>query len=155
MDKTARILIIDDDERICESISTVLTEEGYVVDVAKNGKEAIDLSHSRFYNLAIIDWRLPDIEGTKLLGELKETTPKMPKIMLTGYPSMSNAIDAVNNRADSFLMKPVRMEILLEKIKELLKQQDEQNKFSEEKMANFIESKAKMLTNSTQLGNGL
>ncbi len=155
MDKTARILIIDDDERICESISTVLTEEGYVVEVAKNGKEAIDLSYSRFYNLAIIDWRLPDIEGTKLLGELKETTPKMPKIMLTGYPSMSNAIDAVNNRADSFLMKPVRMEILLEKIKELLKQQDEQNEFSEEQMANFIESKAKMLTNSTQLGNGL
>lgn len=155
MDKTARILIIDDDERICESLSTVLKEEGYVVEVAKNGKEAIDMSHSRFYNLAIIDWRLPDIEGTKLLGALKETTPKMPKIMLTGYPSMSNAIAAVNNRADSFLMKPVSMEILLEKIKELLKQQDEQNKFSEEKMANFIESKAKMLTNSIQLGNGL
>ena len=143
-----RILIIDDDERICESLSTVLKEEGYVVDVANNGKEAIALSYARFYNLAIVDWRLPDFEGTKLLGELKETTPKMLKIMLTGYPSMSNAIDAVNNQADSFLMKPVTMEKLLEKIKELLQQQEEQNKFSEEKIANFIETKAKMLTNT-------
>ena len=138
---------MDDDERICESLSTVLKEVGYVVDVANNGKEAIAMSHSSFYNLAIIDWRLPDIQGTNLLSKLKETTPKMPKIMLTGFPSMSNAIDAVNNCADCFLMKPVRMETLLEKIKELLKQQEEQNQFSEEKMVNYIETKAKMLTN--------
>lgn len=145
--KNSRILIIDDDERIGDSLSTVLKEEGYVVDVAKNGKEAIAMSYERFYNLAIIDWRLPDIQGTKLLGKLKETTPKMPKIMLTGFPSMSNAIDAVNNRADCFLMKPVRMETLLEKIKELLQQQEAQKQFNEEKMVNYIETKAKMLTN--------
>ncbi|PVX25852.1 MAG: hypothetical protein CW691_03275 [Candidatus Bathyarchaeum sp.] len=148
MNSATRILVIDDDEIICETLSAALKDEGFVVDTAENGKEAIAKSHANFYNLAIVDWRLPDIEGTKLLGELKETTPKMAKILLTGYPSMSNAIEAVNNRADSFLVKPVRFEKLLEKIKELLKQQEEEKKFSEEKMTKFIETKAKTLTNN-------
>lgn len=146
MSNANRILVIDDDRIILETLSAALKDEGFVVDTAENGQEAISKSHANFYNLVIVDWRLPDIEGTKLLGELKQTTPKMAKMMLTGYPSMSNAVDAVNNRADSFLVKPVRIETLLEKIKELLKQQEQENKFSEEKMTNFIETKAKMLT---------
>ena len=52
----------------------LLEEEGYKVDTAQNGKEAIDKSYANFYNLAIVDWRLPDIEGTVLLGKLRETT---------------------------------------------------------------------------------
>ena len=145
MSNVSKILVIDDDESICENLSSALKDEGFAVDTAENGQKAIAMSHANFYNLAIVDWRLPDIEGTKLLDELKETTPKMAKIMLTGYPSMSNAVEAVNNRADSFLVKPVRFEKLLEKIKELLKRQEEEKKFSEEKMVNFIETKVKMV----------
>src|SRR5665648_293073 len=115
----ARILLIDDDENIRSTLSLTLELEGFIVDQAENGTEAIAKSFSNFYNLAIVDWRLPDIEGTKLLGKLKETTPKMIKIMLTGYPSMDNAIAAVNERADAFFLKPVDFEIIIEKIREL------------------------------------
>ncbi|MCW4025608.1 MAG: response regulator [Candidatus Bathyarchaeota archaeon] len=143
-----RILIVDDDETIRETLSLLLEEEGYIVDKAETGQSAIAKSNSNFYNLAIIDWRLPDIEGTKLLASLKETVPPMVKIMLTGFPSMQNAIDSVNEGADAFVLKPVEGEVLLNKVKELLKQQDESRKFSEQKVASFIETRGKELLQS-------
>jgi DNA-binding NtrC family response regulator len=146
VDNEKRILLIDDDETITETLSLALEDEGFIVDTAKNGQEAISKSFDNFYNVAIVDWRLPDIEGTNLLGELKETTPKMVKIMLTGFPSMDNAIDAVNNCADAFLVKPVRFEKLLEKINELLEKQECEKEYSEEKMTNYLETRVKMLT---------
>lgn len=146
MSKGSKILLIDDDKTILETLKLALEEEGYTVDTAQNGKEAIAKSNSNFYNLAIVDWRLPDIEGTKLLGQLKETTPKMAKIMLTGYPSMNNAIDAVNKHADAFLLKPVDFKVLLEKIEELLKQQVKAKEYTEDIVANFIETRVKQLS---------
>jgi DNA-binding NtrC family response regulator len=120
-----------------------LEEEGYIVDKAENGQEAIAKTNANFYNLAIVDWRLPDIEGTKLLGQLKETKPKMMKIMLTGYPSMDNVMAAVNEHADAFLLKPVDFEVILKKVKDLLKLQEEDLAFNEEKMVTFIETRSK------------
>jgi two-component system response regulator PilR (NtrC family) len=146
-----RILVIDDDETIRETLSLLLEEEGYTVDTAKDGKEAIAKSNANFYNLAIVDWRLPDIEGTKLLPKLRETTPKMAKIMLTGYPSMQNAIDSVNLQADAFILKPVPAEILLNKIKELLRQQEQSRTYSEKKTAEFIETRVKELTQTKSM----
>ncbi|MCW4034208.1 MAG: response regulator [Candidatus Bathyarchaeota archaeon] len=146
MGKTARILVIDDDKSIRKTLALALREEGYIVDTAETGKEGITKSHENYYNLAIIDWRLPDSEGTEVLGKLKQTTPKMAKIMLTGYPSMDNAIDSVNNDADAFLLKPVHFEVLLKKIKELLGSQQQEMVYSEEKMTNYIETRVKMIT---------
>ena len=140
-----RILVIDDDDTIRSSLSILLEEEGYVVDAAEDAKEAIAKSNANFFNLAIVDWRLPDIEGTKLLGILKETTPKMAKIMLTGYASTKNAIEAVNKRADAFFQKPVNPEALLQGIAELLATQDEVRQHSEEKVAQFIEARSKLV----------
>jgi heterodisulfide reductase subunit A len=122
---TLRILVIDDDEIIRDALSLTLEEEGYFVDTAETGEEAIKKSYQHFYNLAIIDWRLPDIEGTELIGKLNKTKPKMCKIMLTGYPSMNNAIAALNEGADAFFLKPVAFELLSKKIRELLKGQRE------------------------------
>jgi DNA-binding response OmpR family regulator len=147
MSKGSKILLIDDDKTLLETLKLALEEEGYTVDIAQNGKEAIAKSNSNFYNLAIVDWRLPDVEGTKLLSQLKETTPKMSKIMLTGYPSMNNAIEAVNKQADAFLLKPVNFKVLLEKIEELLKQQVKAKEYTEDIVANFIETRVKQLSN--------
>jgi len=143
MSPKARILIIDDDLSIRENLAMALEVEGFCVDTAENGKEAIEKSFSNFYNLAIVDWRLPDIEGTELLGKLKETKPRMMKIMLTGYPSMENAAKAVNERAEGFLLKPVEFEVLLKKVKDLLKLQEEDKAFNEEKMVEFLETRNK------------
>lgn len=149
MDPRARILVVDDDESIRKILATILEEKGYVVDTAENGKEAVEKSNTKFYNLALIDIRLPDMEGTKLLTAMKETTPKMVKIIVTGYPSLQNAIEAVNKGADSYIVKPFNVENVLHKIKKHLKKQQEAKKYSEEKVTEFIETRAKELETIT------
>ena len=145
MGERARILVVDDDETIRKVMSTILKEKGYIVDTAETGKEAIEKSNTNFYNLALIDMRLPDMEGTKLLTTLRETTPKMVKIIVTGYPSLQNAMEAVNKNADAYILKPVNMEKVLATIKEHLEKQQQAKKYSEEKIAEFIEMRANQL----------
>jgi DNA-binding NtrC family response regulator len=145
----ARILVVDDDESIRKTVTTILKDEGYVVDEAENGAEAIKKTNAKFYNLALIDVRLPDMEGTQLLTTIKETTPKMVKIIVTGYPALQNAIEAVNKGADAYILKPVDVEKLLNTIKEHLKKQQEAKKYSEEKVTEFIETRVKELENTT------
>lgn len=145
MEKPARILVVDDDESIRKALATILRDEGYVVDTAENGKEAIEKSQSKFYNLALIDVRLPNMEGTSLLTAMKETTPKMVKIIITGYPTLHNAIEATNKGADAYILKPFNVDSVLNTIKKHLKKQQEARKYSEEEVAEFIETRGKEL----------
>jgi len=140
-----RILIVDDDEVIRKSITTVLEEKGYLADTAENGRAAIRKSEKEVYHLALIDIRLPDMDGVQLLTALKETTPKMVKIIITGYPSLQNAVEAVNKGADGYIVKPIKMDELLAMIKEHLKKQREAGKYTEQKVVEFIETRAKEL----------
>jgi len=138
-----RILLIDDDETVRDTVSAVLEENGYIVDMAKNGKEAIVASNTKFYNLALIDIKLPDVEGVELLAAMKETTPEMVKIVVTGYPTLENAINALNQGADGYIVKPFKNEELLDKIQKHLKKQQDAKYYNEEKIADFIESRSK------------
>jgi DNA-binding NtrC family response regulator len=145
MDERARILVVDDDESIRKAISTILEEKGYEVDTAESGREAIEKTHDGFYNLALIDIRLPDMDGTELLLRMKETTPRMVKIIVTGFPSLQNAMDAVNRNADAYVIKPVRIDDLLETIRVHLEKQRHAKRYSEDKIAEFIETRVKEL----------
>lgn len=145
MSESARILVVDDEESIRKTMAAILQKNGYAVDTAQNGREAIEKSNASFYNLALIDIRLPDMEGTQLLTDMKETTPKMVKIIVTGYPSLQNAIAAVNNGADSYLLKPVNIDSLLATIQRHLKEQSEAKKYSKEKVAEFIKTRVEEL----------
>ena len=143
MDKNARIIIVDDDENIRKTMKTVLEEEGYVVDLAATGNEAIEMTQKTAYNIALLDIRLPDMEGVELLKLIKDNVPRTRKIMVTGYPSMQNAISALNKNADAYLVKPVDVEKLLNTVKEQLQLQEDEKKFSEQKVAEFIETRVK------------
>jgi DNA-binding NtrC family response regulator len=145
LDKQTRILIVDDDENIRKTMTAILEDEGYIVDSAASGKEALEKTNGATYNLALLDIRLPDMEGVELLELMKDNVPRTRKIMVTGYPSVQNAISAVNKRADAYLIKPVDVEKLLETVKEQLKLQEEENNFTEMKVAEFIESRVKEL----------
>jgi DNA-binding response OmpR family regulator len=145
----ARILVIDDDVTVRKSHEAVLKANGYEVDVAENGREAIKKSKTKLYNLALVDLRLPDMDGIELLTSMRETVPKTVKIIITGYPSQENAIEAVNRGADGYIVKPYTMEDLLRKIKEQLQKQREARKFSEEKVKEFIEARAEELESRT------
>ena len=145
MGERARILIVDDDESIRKVLSTILEEEGYAVDIAMSGKDAIKKSNEKFYNLALIDIRLSDVGGIELLTRMKDTTPRMRKIMITGYPSLQNAVEALNKGANAYIMKPLDIDKILKTIKEQLQKQWEEKKYSQEKVADFIETRVKEL----------
>jgi DNA-binding NtrC family response regulator len=138
-------LVVDDDESIRKVLAAVLEEKGYFVDTAETGNEAIQKTRRNFYNLALIDIRLPDMEGTTLLGEMRVTVPAMVRIIVTGYPSLANAMAAVNRGADAYILKPLVMENVLKTIKEHLRKQEEARKFSEQRVAEFIETRAREL----------
>ena len=138
-----RILIVDDDERIRKAMSMVLTSEGYVVDTVQDGKQAIEKSETNFYNVALVDIRLPDMHGTELLTQMQETTPRMIKIIITGYASLQNAIEAVNNGADGYLTKPVEVNRLLAMITDQLRKQQELRDYGEDKIMNHIQTRFK------------
>jgi DNA-binding NtrC family response regulator len=123
LDVQLKVLVIDDDPGIRRTASAILENEGYFVDTAENGKEAIEKSNAGLYRVALIDFRLPDMKGTELLTALRETTPKMVKIIVTGYPTVQNAIDCVNKHADAYFIKPVDYEDLLKTIRNLIQKQ--------------------------------
>ena len=145
MQKPARILIIDDDENIRKVLQTILEDEGYYIETAETAKKGIEKSEESFYNLALIDIRLPDMEGIELLTKLRDTKPKMRKIIVTGYPTLQNAVSAVNKGADGYVLKPFDVEKMLATIKEQLQKQAEDKDYSEEKIAEFIETRVKEL----------
>jgi len=118
------ILVVDDDPNICKVLATNLKANGYVVKCAGTGKKAIEMSKDEQFNLALIDIRLPDMQGTELLTQLRGTVPKMMKIIITGYPSIENAVEALNKGADAYVIKPLDMEKVLKTVEEKLKMQE-------------------------------
>ena len=150
MGEAARILVIDDDENIRKVLETILEDEGYIVETAETAKKGIEVSEKAFYDLALIDVRLPDMEGIDLLSKLRNTKPKMRKIIVTGYPTLQNAVAAVNKGAEAYVMKPFEVDKILQTIREQLKKQEEEKRYSEEKVVEFIETRIKALETENQ-----
>jgi len=140
-----RILVVDDDETILKSFKEILESRGYLVETAKTGLEALEKSEDQHYDLALLDIKLPDIEGTELLVEMHEGTPRMMKVMVTGHASLENAVESLNLGADAYLVKPVKPEELLRIVEEKLKEQEEAERMSEEKVAEWIEHRLRKL----------
>lgn len=125
MSYTVRILIVDDDQNIRKALSSVLKSDGYLVDAAENGAEAIKKAEMNFYNLAFIDVRLPDVNGLELLIAINRISPNTLKIILTGYPSSQDSIEATKRGAAGYMTKPVAMDELLCTVKDHLAKQRE------------------------------
>ena len=117
---SASILIVDDDAGIRNMLSAVLNDEGYSVESAENGKQAMKMCEKTPFDVALIDIQLPDIKGTELLSRLKRIQPKMIRIIITGHPTLETAMKSVNQRADGYIQKPFEVTELLEKLSRLL-----------------------------------
>ncbi len=138
-----QILIVDDDECICKTLSAILQAKGYQTTSALTAKEAIEKTKTQFFNIALLDIKLPDMGGTQLLAQLQEITPETIKIMVTGYPSLKNAVESLNYGADSYIMKPIDPAELLKIIKSKLEKQKQTEKITKDKLAEWIQSQAR------------
>jgi len=136
-----RILVIDDDKTVLTVFRAGLRQEGFEVDVASTGKEAVEKSEAKVYNVALIDIRLPDMQGTQLLTDLKETMPRMRKIIVTGYPDLQNAIASVQKGADYFITKPTKIDELVKVVREQLRKQQEEKQYGEKRVAQYVETR--------------
>lgn len=133
--------MIDDDKDILKTWDSFLSRKGYAVDLAETGAAAIEKCQEKSFNLAIIDIVLPDMQGTKLLIDLKDTTPKMRKIIATGYSSLENAVEALNRGADAYVMKPVDPQELLNVIEGQLSKQEKESVITNQKIADYIKTR--------------
>lgn len=114
------ILVVDDDKSILRTLTRILQKAGYEVDTAETGKEATEKMEKGHYSLALVDVRLPDIDGTDLLVSMKDNLRDTVKIVITGFPSMEMGVKALDGGADAYLVKPVKPDDLLTLIEEKL-----------------------------------
>jgi DNA-binding NtrC family response regulator len=122
MHEKTSLLMVDDDEDMLETLKDVFQEKGYRIEIAKTGKVAITEARKRFFDVALIDIKLPDIPGTEVLREFRQKHPATMTIMATGYATLQNAVDALNLGAHAYIMKPIDPERLDQKIKEFVAQ---------------------------------
>jgi two-component system response regulator PilR (NtrC family) len=114
-----KILVVDDEEIIRESISFVLKKEGYIVEEAENGKIAYDKLMQSSFDLVISDIEMPVMKGTELLAEIRKINIQTAIIMITAYASLETAISCLRNGASDYIMKPIEFDELLFKLKKI------------------------------------
>jgi DNA-binding NtrC family response regulator len=112
-----RILIIDDEAGIRESLETLLMLEGFRIDLAPDGNAGLDLLTRNTYDLLLLDLALPGESGIDLLPRIKSLVPDLPVIMITAYGTVNNVVDAIRAGASNFVQKPWDNEKLLADIR--------------------------------------
>lgn len=115
----ATILIVEDEETQRSLLSGLLQKEGYTVEEAGNGANAIDLFRTKTIDLVLLDFKLPDMDGLAILKGVKEINPEVEIIMITAYGSIENAVNALKAGASEYLTKPIDLDDLLFKIKKI------------------------------------
>ncbi len=123
MGEKASILIVDDDESVRTSLSLIFQKKGYETETAGTGQEAIEKGQRRFFNLALVDIRLPDMKGVDLIEPLNQVHPDMVVIMATAYASTETAVRALNKGASAYIRKPLNMDEVLASVGDALEKQ--------------------------------
>ncbi|MGA9349195.1 MAG: response regulator [Anaerolineae bacterium] len=123
MDEKEIILIVDDDESTRRSLRLIFEKMGYETETAGTGREALEKAQVRFFNTALLDIKLPDMEGIELLAPLKEMYPDMVVIMITAYASLETAVRALNEGASAYIIKPLNMDEVLTMVRDVLEKQ--------------------------------
>jgi len=118
------ILLMEDEANMANGLKMVLQEEGYDVDLAMTGQSALDKFSRSYFDLLVADLRLPDIDGMEVIKEVKRTRPETEAIVITGYPSVSSAVESVRIGVYDYLRKPFTEDELKEAVEGALKNRE-------------------------------
>ena len=116
-----KLLIVDDDHRLSNSLASLLTVVEYDVVNVYNGMQAVEAVKSQKFDAAILDINLPDMKGIDVLWALKEVDSYLGVLILSGKASLEDAVEAVNRGADAFILKPAEPDVLLSRLKHVLR----------------------------------
>ncbi len=128
-----KILVIDDDTYICNLLENLLNNHGYKATIAYKGSSGLDLFKKEEFDLVLLDFRLPDTDGLKMLSEIKKINVKIPVIIITGYSDVRIAVKLMKAGASDYITKPIYHEEILQLIEKILNQKAEPVKKSESK----------------------
>ena len=106
------VLVVDDERTVCNSCKKILTREGYSVDFALSGKEALNKVRGNRFDAVIADWKMPEIDGIEIAQRIKKENPNTAVIMITGYPSVESSIKAMRSGVSDYVPKPFTPEEL-------------------------------------------
>ena len=141
---SSRILIVDDEKPIRDSLKIVLSDEGYTTEVAGDGEEALEKIKNESFDIVITDIKMPKIDGIQLLETVSSISPETFFIIMTAYASVKTAIDALRHGAFDYLIKPVEFDDVIIRIKRLI---DYKNLAQENKVLRQRVSSDKGFTN--------
>jgi DNA-binding NtrC family response regulator len=119
---TAAILVVDDEENARDGLSKILTKEGYKIDVASDGKEAIDSIRKNRFDLVITDMRMPQMDGFEVLREIRKMDDNIGVIMITAFGEVDSYFEAMNLGAFEYINKPVKVDELKRVIAKVLEE---------------------------------
>ena len=120
-----KILLLEDDKILCDSLREFLELEGYIVDVAHRGLEVFDLTFEKEYDLYILDVNVPDVDGFDVLSSLKEAGDTTPAIYITALTDINSIAKGFEIGADDYIKKPFDPEELVIRIKRKYQQEKE------------------------------
>ena len=122
--KKIKILLIDDEIEFTSTLAERLELRGFDAKTTDNGESGIELIRNELFDIAIIDLMMPGISGLETLKQVKTFNTKLPVILLTGHGSTKEGMEGIRIGADDYLMKPLDINDLLEKIRDILKDND-------------------------------
>jgi DNA-binding NtrC family response regulator len=120
-----KVLLIDDEQTLLEYLSKRLLREGFTVKATFSGEEALEVAANNFFDVAVVDLKMPGIDGVETQKRLKEIQPLIQCIVLTGHGSIDTALESGQQDAYKYLLKPIDYENLVETIKEASKKKEE------------------------------
>jgi len=118
MEHVIKLLIVDDETRFLEAISKRLRKRGFEVVTASNGATAVDLARTEKFDIALLDLKMPGMDGSEVLRSLKAEHQFLEAIILTGHGSLESAVELTKLGAFSYLPKPYELDKLIETLKD-------------------------------------
>jgi len=115
-----KVLVIDDEQVVLDSVSKILTAENYEADVTLRGREGLDWALERQYDIVLTDILMPDIGGMRVLKYIKRAKPSLPVVIITGYATVKSAVQAIKLGAADYVEKPFTPDELLKAVNSAL-----------------------------------
>ncbi|MBW1677446.1 MAG: response regulator [Deltaproteobacteria bacterium] len=142
--KPKKALVIDDEQVVLDSVTKILTDENYEVDVSLSGRKGLEDAIQRDYDIVLTDIRMPDIGGMRVLRDIRRAKPSLPVVMITGYASIESSVQAMKLGAADYIEKPFTPDQLLKAVASALdiaatQEPEEQELIHKEEMIKVLE----------------
>jgi len=139
----SQVLIMEDEPSVAKGLQMILTENGYIVDLARTGQSALETFYKKGFDLLVADLRLPDIDGMEVIRKIKHARPDTEVIVITGYSTVPSAVEAMKLGACDYLSKPFSDDEFKSAVKGALG--DREEKFTKETLDTFEAEERKLI----------